>query len=154
MQYLTFIASVHNKKWALSLMSTLQSASEKHTLTHADEPLCTALGWLWQRPWGTIIGWIVYVILWWRCVMAAMIVVVTVVGKNTGLCPHWAAMMKWSTNWVSEIFTYSITVPYDSTVQKGCTYVLSKGLISLIISIVPNTVVVHTEKTYCNGDSV
>ena len=59
--------------------------------------------------------------------MAAMIVVVTVVGKNTGLHPHWAAMMKWSTNQVAEIFTYSTTVLYDSTVQKGCT-VLSKGL--------------------------
>ena len=42
--------------------------------------------------------------------MAAMIVVVTVVGKNTGLCPHWVAMMKWSTNWVLEIFAYRITV--------------------------------------------
>ena len=29
--------------------------------------------------------------------MATVIVVVTVVGKNAGLCP-WAAMMKWSTN--------------------------------------------------------
>ena len=102
-------------------MSTLQSASEKHTLTHADEPLCTALGRLWQRPQGTIIGWIVYVILWWRCAMAAVIVVVTVVGKNTGLGPHQVAMMKWSTNQVSEIFAYSITVLYDSTVQKECT---------------------------------
>ena len=54
--------------------------------------------------------------------MAAMIVVVTVVGKNTGLHPHWVAIMKWSTNQVLEIFTYSITVPYDSTVQKECTY--------------------------------
>ena len=86
--------------------------------------------------------------------MATVIVVVTVVGKNTGLHPHRVAMMKWSTNWVSEIFAYRITVPYDSTVQKGCT-VLSKGLISLIISIVPNTVVrIVLEKTYCNDDSV
>ena len=79
--------------------------------------------------------------------MATVIVVVTVVGKNTGLHPRQVAMMKWSINWVLEI-----TVLYEYSTER--VYGTKQGPDFFDYFYCTKYSSTYTEKTYCNGNSV